>query len=174
MAAKGTTHPSRSDRAVSQYIERLGDNLTDAGMPRLAGRVFACVLADDDGRMTASELTEALGVSPASISGAIRYLTHTGMIGKERERGTRRDVYVVQADAWHGAMLSRDRILDQLESSMRSGIDAVGGADTDAGRRLALSVAFLQFLSEQLDELQAHWDVRRAELTKDWPDDDRS
>ena len=35
-------------------------------MPRLASRVFAQLLADDDGRMTAAELTEALDVSPAA------------------------------------------------------------------------------------------------------------
>ena len=43
-------------------------------MPRLASRVFARLLADDDGRMTAAELTESLDVSPAAISGAVRYL----------------------------------------------------------------------------------------------------
>ena len=106
--------PVRDERAVAAYVERFGDTLTDAGMPRLASRVFACLLADDDGRMTAVELTEALDVSPAAISGAVRYLTQTYLIGKERERGSRRDVYVVQTDAWHGAMLSRDRVLTQI------------------------------------------------------------
>jgi len=81
--------PARDDRAVSAYVERFGDTLTDAGMPRLAARVFAQLLADEDGRMTAAELTEALEVSPAAISGAVRYLTQTYMIGKERERGSR-------------------------------------------------------------------------------------
>src|SRR5262249_29491061 len=122
--------PKRDDRAVAAYVERFGDTLTDAGMPRLASRVFAQLLADDDGRMTAVELTEALDVSPAAISGAVRYLTQTYLIGKERERGSRRDVYVVQADAWHGAMLSRDRVLSQIESNLRAGVPAVGGMST--------------------------------------------
>src|SRR3954462_2829232 len=92
---------TRDDRAVSAYVERLGDTLTAAGMPRLAARVFAQLLADDDGRMTAAELTASLDVSPAEVSGALLSLTQTYLIGKERERGSRRDVYVVQADAWH-------------------------------------------------------------------------
>ena len=94
-------------------------------MPRLASRVFAQLLADDDGRMTAAQLTEALQVSPAAVSGAVRYLTQVAMIGKERERGSRRDVYVVHTDAWHDAILSRDHILGQLAGGMRSGVDAV-------------------------------------------------
>ena len=44
---------ARDERAVAAYVERLGDALTEAGMPRLASRVFARLLADDDGRMTA-------------------------------------------------------------------------------------------------------------------------
>ncbi|WP_256793858.1 GbsR/MarR family transcriptional regulator [Terrabacter sp. Ter38] len=162
---------NRDERGVSAYVERLGDTLTDAGMPRLAARVFARLLADDDGRMTAAELTESLDVSPAAVSGAVRYLTQTYLIGKERERGSRRDVYVVQADAWHGAMLSRDRMLAQIESGLRAGVPAVGGLGTEAGRRLQLSVAFLEFLGDRLAELEGEWAARKAEITRTWPTD---
>ncbi len=166
--ARGAT---RDDRAVATYVERFGDTLTDAGMPRLAARVFAQLLADEDGRMTAAELTDALDVSPAAISGAVRYLTQTYLIGKERERGSRRDVYVVQADAWHGAMLSRDRVLAQIETSLRAGVPAVGGLATPAGRRLQLSVAFLEFLGERLGALEGEWEEHKATVTRGWPDD---
>jgi hypothetical protein len=91
------------------------------------------------------------------------------MIGKERERGTRRDVYVVQADAWHGAMMSRDRVLGQIEANLRAGVPAVGGISTPAGRRLQLSVGFLEFLAERLGEMEGQWEQRRAELTRGWP-----
>lgn len=164
--------PARDDRAVAAYVERFGDTLTDAGMPRLASRVFAQILADEDGRMTAAELTEALDVSPAAISGAVRYLTQTYLVGKERERGSRRDVYVVQADAWHDAMLSRDRILAQLEAGMRSGVAAVGGISNPAGRRLQLSVAFLEFLAERLAALEGEWEQHKATLIRGWPTED--
>ena len=48
-----------------RFVERMGGALTDAGLPRLPSRVFAALLVDDDGRMTAAELGEAIGVSPA-------------------------------------------------------------------------------------------------------------
>ncbi len=162
--------PRRDEEAVAAYVERLGDALTEAGMPRLAARVFACLLADDDGRMTAAELTEALDVSPAAVSGAVRYLTQTFLIGKERERGTRRDVYVVQADAWHGAILSRDRVMHHMESSMRTGVTAVGGTATPAGQRLQLSVSFLEFIGEEMQTLGERWEDRKAQLLAEWAD----
>jgi predicted transcriptional regulator len=159
---------ARDERAVSAYVERLGDALTEAGMPRLASRVFAQMLADDDGRMTAAELTEALDVSPAAISGAVRYLTQTFLIGKERERGSRRDVYVVQADTWHQAILSRDVVMQHMETSMRSGVSAVGGVATPAGRRLQLSVAFLEFITQEMRALGGRWEERREQILAGW------
>ena len=158
----------RDEGAVAAYVERLGDALTEAGMPRLASRVFAQLLADEDGRMTAAELTEALDVSPAAISGAVRYLTQTFLIGKERERGSRRDVYVVQADTWHRAILSRDVVLRHMESSMRAGVGAVGGMATTAGRRLQLSVAFLEFITTEMAALGDRWEDRRDEILAAW------
>lgn len=161
----------RDEQAVTAYVERFGDVLTDAGMPRLASRIFAALLADEDGRMTAAELTEALAVSPAAVSGAVRYLTHVGMIGKERERGSRRDVYVVRAEAWHDAIMSRDRVMNEIMRSMSQGVDAVGGPETPAGRRLQLSVDFVEFITRRLGDIQEEWTERRAKLMAGWPRD---
>ena len=92
-----------------RYVERMGTALADAGLQRLPSRVFAALTVDDDGRMTSAELVEALGVSPASVSGAVRYLSQIGFVHRERERGTRRDVYVVDDDAWLQATVRGDQ-----------------------------------------------------------------
>ena len=159
----------RDERAVSAYVERFGNTLTEAGMPRLASRVFAQLLADDDGRMTAVELTEALEVSPAAISGAVRYLTQVSMIGKERERGSRRDVYVVHTDAWHEAIVHRDHLMGQLASGMQAGVDAVGGTRTAPGQRLRLSIEFLDFVATSMAAMSTEWERRRADIVAGWP-----
>jgi DNA-binding transcriptional regulator GbsR (MarR family) len=70
------------------FVERLGAALTSAGLARLPSRIFAAVMVDEDGRMTAAEIGEALGVSPAAVSGAVRYLDGVGMVRRERERGS--------------------------------------------------------------------------------------
>src|SRR5690349_24931008 len=97
--ARRAAEAARGER--EHFVERFGSELTAAGMQRLPSRVFACLLADDDGRMTAAEIGEALSVSPASVSGAVRSLQQVRMIHREREPGSRRDVYVVADDAWH-------------------------------------------------------------------------
>ena len=94
---------------AAEFVDRMGGALTQAGLPRLPSLVFSALLVDDDGKMTSAELSAALEVSPASISGAIRYLVQVGMVRRERERGSRRDLYVVDDDAWHGTMMRRNR-----------------------------------------------------------------
>lgn len=146
------------------FVERFGSALTAAGMQRLPSRVFAALLGDEDGRMTASELGEALAVSPASVSGAVRHLQQMRLIHREREPGTRRDVYVVADDAWHEVMLSSATMYAPLVAALRDGVEEVGGEDTPAGNRLSLSVAFLEFVTEEMQQLSERWDKRRAEL----------
>ena len=157
-----TPPPAAAD--PSRFVERFGSALTAAGMQRLPSRVFAALLADDDGRMTAAEIGEVLAVSPASVSGAVRSLQQMRMIHREREQGSRRDVFVVADDAWHDMMLNTPNIYAPLTQSLREGVDQVGGRGTTAGDRLALSVAFLEFVTEEMQQLSDRWDKRRAEL----------
>lgn len=156
--------PAAAAADPARFVERFGSALTAAGMQRLPSRVFAALLADDDGRMTAAELGEVLAVSPASVSGAVRSLQQMRMIHREREQGSRRDVYVVADDAWHDVMMNSANIYAPLTQTLREGVDQVGGRGTTAGDRLALSVAFLEFVTEEMQQLSDRWDKRRAEL----------
>jgi DNA-binding transcriptional regulator GbsR (MarR family) len=159
------TTAHRDEVKVARFIERLGSTLTQAGFPRLPARAFAALLADEDGRMTASELADTLRVSPASISGAVHYLAQVHMLHREREPGSRRDVYVVRDDAWHDAMVNSRRTYDPILRVIAEGVEVLGGAGTRPGARLATSVDFLEFLSEQMEAIAGRWEEHRRTLT---------
>ena len=76
-----------SSDSLFQAVERFGQALEGSGMPRMPARVFAYVLAEDSDRYTAAQLAEGLQVSPAAISGAVRYLVDTGLLIRERAPG---------------------------------------------------------------------------------------
>ena len=97
----GETDLTATDDAVARFVERFALLLTEAGMPRMPARVFACVLADDAGRMTAGELAQRLGVSPAAISGGVRYLTQVVILERRRYPGERRDHYQLLYGVWY-------------------------------------------------------------------------
>ncbi len=147
---------------VAEFVERLGSRLTEAGMPRLPARIFSALLADDDGRMTAAEVARLLSVSPAAVSGGVRYLAGVHLLHREREPGSRRDVYAVADDAWREAMISSASTYEPIRSVLADGVRAVGGPGTRSGRRLATSVEFLEFLGEEMAEVARRWEARQG------------
>jgi MarR family len=150
-------------RESHDFTERMGGALTQAGLPRLPSLVFSALLIDDDGRMTAAELAATLEVSPASVSGAVNYLARLGMLRRERERGTRRDVYVVDDDAWHGALLRRDQLYPPMVAALDAGLKSLGRT-SPAHDRLLLTREFLTFVDSEMAGLAEKWEKRRAEI----------
>ena len=70
------------------------------------GSLFT-LMAADERALTAAELAERLGVSPAAISGAVRYLTQIGMLHREPSPGSRRDRYRLPDDPWYEVTLAK-------------------------------------------------------------------
>lgn len=148
---------------LSGYIERFASVLTDSGIPRMPSRVFAALITQNDGRLTSQQLSDLLDISPAAVSGAVRYLSQFNLVTREREPGTRRDRYRVLDEVWQQALFERDTIMARWETSLAEGVTVVG-ADTPAGRRLTESVAMFQFLRGELSGMLERWQVQRAAL----------
>jgi len=81
--------------AVGKFIEQFASVLVEAGIPRMPARVFAALLAEDSGKLTAAELSERLQASPAAVSGGVRYLIGVGMVRREGEPRSRKHHYRV-------------------------------------------------------------------------------
>jgi len=145
--------------SAARFVERFALLLDEAGMPRMPARAFAAILADDAGRLTAGELAERLAVSPAAISGAVRYLTQAGMVVRGREPGERRDDYRLHDDVWYEIYAYRGEMLRRWEQAMADGAELIG-PDTPAGRRLQETREFFAFLQEELPALMERWRAR--------------
>ena len=146
---------------AARFIERFAAVMEDSGVPRMPARVFAALLATDSGRLTSSELAELLQVSPAAVSGAVRYLIQVSLISREREPGSRRDVYRLHDDEWYEAIVRREPLLNRWERAVRDGVDAVGPS-TPAGERLAETADFFAFLQEEMPKLLVRWREQRS------------
>ena len=144
------------------YIERFAAVLVAAGFPPMPARVFVALLITNAGRMTAAELAGRLRISPAAVSGAVRYLIQVGLVHKERVPGSRRDYYRMPATMWDDLLRLRDQAMSRWAVLVREGIGLVG-PDTAAGRRLAEQAAFLEFVSKELGEVIARWQAYRSE-----------
>jgi DNA-binding transcriptional regulator GbsR (MarR family) len=152
---------ARDAAAVAAFVERFADLLVEAGMPRMPSRIFVKLLATDEGRLTAAELSEQLQISRAAVSGAIRYLAQVDLVSRERPAGSRRDVYRVGHDAWHEALARRDQMLIRWADSLRVGVQTLG-AQTPAGQRVRESVEFFEFIAAEMPVMLERWRSRPA------------
>jgi DNA-binding transcriptional regulator GbsR (MarR family) len=150
----------RDAEAVSKFVESFAAQLVEAGMQRMAARVFAALLSSDAGVMTSAELSEQLQISPAAVSGAVRYLAQTHMVSREREPGSRRERYRVHGDQWYEALTNREAIIKRWEGALREGVDSLG-ADTPAGRRMAETLAFFEFIEGEILGMMGRWREHR-------------
>lgn len=157
----------RDQASVLRFVERFAGQLAEIGFQRMAARIFVALLAEDSGRLTAADLAERLQVSPAAVSGAVRYLSQINMVDREREPGSRRDYYVVNDDLWYDVITRRDQILIRWESMLREAVDTLG-EHSPAGRRMQETLAFFEFTHQEMPLMMARWRERRAELHRKW------
>jgi DNA-binding transcriptional regulator GbsR (MarR family) len=141
---------------VMTFVERFAAEMVEAGMQRMPARVFSALLASKEGVLNSAELGDRLQVSPAAVSGAVRYLSQVGMLAREREPGSRRERYRVHIDQWYETFTRRDSLLIRWESTLRSGVSSVG-EETEAGRRLAETAEFFEFLQKELTGMLERW-----------------
>ncbi|HEY6493020.1 MAG TPA: MarR family transcriptional regulator [Trebonia sp.] len=144
--------------SLPEFIEKFAALLIVAGFPPMPARVFVALLVSDSGRLTAAELGDLLQISPAAVSGAVRYLSGIGLVHKERVPGSRREYYRMPTDVWHQVMLLRNQSLARWAALLKEGMDLVG-ADTQAGRRMAGHAGFFEFLAAEMPVLMARWDA---------------
>lgn len=132
--------------------------LAAEGFPRLPAQVLMALMATPSGAMTAAELAGGLGVSPAAVSGAVRYLGVLGFVRVALVPGTRRHVYSLPAVPWYASTLVQDRY-----SSLLALLDA-GVRDLDAGpvrERLVEMADFFRFLRTEMPRLWERWHATR-------------
>ena len=153
--------PWRDDSARARFIERFASVLTQSGFPRMPARVFAALLATDSGTLNSAELAKLLHISPAAISGAVRYLIQVNLASREAEPGSRREHYRVHSEVWYEAIGRKDQVLERCERSLREGIEVVG-RDSPAGARIAETLSFFEFLQKELPALMEKWRAQKV------------
>lgn len=143
---------------LPEFIERFAAVLITAGFPPMPARVFVALLASDTGRLTSADLVDLLQISPAAVSGAVRYLTGLSLVHKERVPGSRREYYRMPADIWHQVMTMQSQVLVRWTALLKEGMDLVG-RETPAGERMADHAAYFEFLTTELPALFARWEA---------------
>ena len=132
------------------------------GVPRMPARVFAFILADDQSAYSAAELARGLDVSPAAISGAVRYLTDTHLVVRERNPAGRGDLFRVRdGDIWGTIQAARLPLLDRIIESVHDAEDLLPPGS--AGRaRVEETRDYFTFIRDDARGLDERWRAWRG------------
>ena len=100
---------------VEDFIELMGRQLEEEGMPRIAGRLMGALILNEE-VASLDDLAEQLKVSKASVSSNARVLENLGVAERVTVPGDRRDFYRLAPDAEELALqraLDRQRLMLQ-------------------------------------------------------------
>ncbi|MFD7165321.1 GbsR/MarR family transcriptional regulator [Streptomyces violascens] len=156
-ARRGTPAPSPAPGAPGGTMEEeIIELAVRSGLPRMTARVHVDLLLSEDGRRTAAELTRRLKVSPASVSVAVNFLVQQGYVRRERDPQRRRDIYVVDDDAWYRSIVISSRLTLQSAQAATAAAETLG-LDTPVGQRLAKVGTFLERVIEDMVASADRW-----------------
>lgn len=145
---------------LPRFVEDFAVAMANIGFPRMPARVFALLLAAPEDTLTARELAERLEVSPAAISGAVRYLAQIDLVRRSRRTGERVDRFGLGENIWEPVFRAEIRAYGPLIQLCRAALDA-DDLDENGRRRVAVTGDFLAFMAEELPQLLERWRTRR-------------
>lgn len=146
---------SADDEAIRRYSEQLAALLDLAGFPRMPARVLMALVTSPEGELTAEQISQTLGISPAAVSGAVRYLRSIQVVRAASLPGTRRRIYTL-TPKWYTITLSRSAMYGELREMVRPLPPAIG-PDTAAGQRVLEMADFYAYLSRRFPEILEEW-----------------
>ena len=120
----------------SEFIERLGIQFEENGLPRIAGRIFGLLMVTPE-PLSLDEMANSLAVSKASVSNDARLLARLGIIELVSRTGDRRDYYRMAADSFARSMRLRLESIRNLHALLAAGLQSNLSQDPDIQRRLA-------------------------------------
>jgi DNA-binding transcriptional regulator GbsR (MarR family) len=125
----------RDPEKVRGFVEQFVTLMVQTGLPRMAARVFACLVTTDSGALIAAQLVQQLRVSPASVSKAIGYLEGLELVRRERDSRRRRERYIIDDDLWLRTWMTDAQRHARWADTAQQGA-TIFGAATPAGVRL--------------------------------------
>jgi len=148
---------------AAAFVTELTAALIEAGLPRTAAGIMACLFTSETGSSTAAELARHLQVSAATISHAVALLDQQALIRRDRDHGGRRHRYFIDEDAGFRSVLAGARANQRLAATVLRGAD-IFRASPATEARLAIAGRFLEQIGNDIvRSVQQH---RRAAASR--------
>jgi DNA-binding transcriptional regulator GbsR (MarR family) len=156
----------RSKFQVIEFIEDMGIQFEEIGLPRMAGRIFGWLLVCDPPHQGTEELASVVGASKGSISSMTRLLIQSGVVERLGLPGKRGIYYRVKPGSWSELMRVRMAHMTAIRKLADRGLDLVAGKDPKISQRLRELRNLYAFLEKEIPALLDRYD-RERKITKE-------
>lgn len=131
------------------FIEAMA-RVMGAGMPPMAGRMWAYLAICEPPERTAAEIAERLQASRGSVSGMARLLEHIGLIRRRTRPGDRREYFYAPPDAAR-------QLIERSTQQMRAAREVLDAGLALVAERPPESQARLRDLREAYAFFEREW-----------------
>ena len=149
----------------AELVEQMAQMLAMAGMPRIAGRIWAYLLICEPPQQTAADLAATLHASRGAISGAVRTLETAGLIRRSSRRGDRREYFSVPPGAIIAILKSRHPVTVAWRQLADHGLELLGDRPPEQRARLQEVRDVYAFMEQELPGMLDRFVEQRKDQT---------
>ena len=145
-----------------RFVEEVGLVFEQTGLPRMAGRIFGCLLISNPPHQSTDELAEALMASKGSISTMTRLLIQTSLIERLSLPGVRHDYFRIRTDACRHML--RHGLEDEIKMFRQlaeRGLNLVRDKDSTTRQWLKEMHDLYAFFEREYPALLERWEHER-------------
>jgi DNA-binding transcriptional regulator GbsR (MarR family) len=146
------------DQATTDFIESMGRQFEEDGVPRIAGRLFGLLMVQVE-PCSLDDVAEQLQVSKGSASSNARLLEQLGIAERVTRAGDRRDYYQISPDIGERTLQRALQGIGSMVRRLRQGEESVSGRSQVLRDRFAATIGFheraLQVVTDLLGQVQA-------------------
>lgn len=147
----------REERRTA-ILDRLAQMLEQVGFPHSIAKVYAALMLADGEGLSTSELIEELGISKASVSNAMQFLTGTNLTERYRVRGSREAHYRIVKGVWGDIIGKKFAAVSYIRKVTE---EALGVVDSPAAReRLEEMHDVYTFFEQEFEDVMKRWNER--------------
>ena len=146
---------------MKQFIEDMGIHFEEMGLPRMAGRIFGCLLVCEPQHQSSDQLANIVAASKGSISTMTRLLIQSGVVERMGLPGKRDTYYRIKPGSWSELMRARISHVTRLRELADRGLTLLADREPKLRQRLQELRDFYAFLEQEMPALLERYDQER-------------
>lgn len=151
---------------ILHFAEDMGVVMEHAGIPRIAGKIYALLLITHKPYLSADEIALMLRASRASVSTMSRLLQRSGLVEKVGVTGERKTHYRLKPGATADLLRGSLSQITDFRQAIQHGLTLVRDRSSQAGQRLQELHDFYDFFEREFPLLIDRWESQSRKTRK--------